>query len=166
MKIDKKKIELIKIVFFDFDGVFTDNSVLVSEDGTESVICSREDGMGISLLKKINIKAYIISSEKNPVVSKRANKLNIKCFQNIDNKSKTIQEICSENRVQLSETIFVGNDINDIDALKIVGISIGVNDAHKDVIPYTDFITQRKGGKGAVREICDLLYNARNKNVY
>ena len=163
MKISKTKLREVKAIFFDFDGVFTDNKVLLCEDGKESVICSREDGMGIGLLEKIGLLKFIISSEVNPVVSTRAIKLQIPCEQAVKNKAQVIQKICKKNQITAKNIIYVGNDINDIDAFAIAGISIAVNDSHNDVFQHVDYVTKKNGGNGAVREICDLLYYSRKK---
>jgi 3-deoxy-D-manno-octulosonate 8-phosphate phosphatase (KDO 8-P phosphatase) len=162
MKIDKKKLASIKIVFFDFDGVFTDNKVYISEDGLESVVCSRSDGMGIKRLKSIGIEPYIISTEVNPVVSARAKKLSIDCQQAIDNKEEALKNICLEKNIDLKDTMFVGNDINDISALDIVGIAIAVNDSEEEIFPHVDYVTKRKGGNGAIREVCDAIFHSIN----
>lgn len=162
MKIDKKKLASIKIVFFDFDGVFTDNTVYVSEEGLESVVCSRSDGMGIKRLQSIGIEPYIISTEVNPVVSARAKKLSIDFQQAIENKEEALKDICLEKNVDLKDTIFVGNDINDISALNIVGIAIAVNDSEEEILSHVDYVTKRKGGNGAVREVCDLIFHSKN----
>lgn len=148
----------IELIAFDFDGVFTDNSVLVSETGEESVRCNRSDGLGLSRLKKMGIKLIIVSTEKNPVVSKRALKLDLPCRQNVEDKAKEIIEICNEFNVSPSKTMFVGNDINDIPAFLEVGCPVAVNDAYPEVLAYVKYRTQRNGGYGAVREICDLVY--------
>jgi len=153
---DLKKIQL---VIFDFDGVFTDNNVNISENGLESVNCCRSDGLGISRLKSIGIPNYIISTESNKVVSVRAKKLNIPVFQNIKDKSQAVSSLCKELGINLKNTMFVGNDINDIPALKIVGFPVAVSDCYDEILPYVIFKTQKKGGRGAVREICDLIFN-------
>jgi YrbI family 3-deoxy-D-manno-octulosonate 8-phosphate phosphatase len=148
----------IKIVVFDFDGVFTNNKVIVNELGLEAVICNRSDGIGLSRLKSIGVKSFIISTEKNKVVLKRAEKLKIKCYNNIDDKSKILNNICNEENVNLKDVCFVGNDINDIPALEICGFPVGVKDSYDEIKPYIKFITKNKGGEGAVREICDLIF--------
>ena len=148
----------IKIVVFDFDGVFTNNKVIVNELGLEAVICNRSDGIGLSRLKSIGVKSFIISTEKNKVVLKRAEKLKIKCYNNIDDKSKILKNICNEENVNLKDVCFVGNDINDIPALEICGFPVGVKDSYDEIKPYIKFTTKNKGGEGAVREICDLIY--------
>jgi 3-deoxy-D-manno-octulosonate 8-phosphate phosphatase (KDO 8-P phosphatase) len=152
-------LEKVKLVIFDFDGVFTDNSVYISHDGIESVKCHRSDGLGISKLKALKIPTYIISTESNIVVSVRAKKLKIPVFQNIKDKSESVKLLCKELGIKLENTMFVGNDINDIPALKIVGFPLAVFDSYDEIIPHVIYKTKKKGGFGAVREICDLLYN-------
>ena len=152
-------LEKVKLVIFDFDGVFTDNSVYISQDGIESVKCHRSDGLGISKLKALKIPTYIISTEPNIVVSVRAKKLKIPVFQNIKDKSKSVKILCKELGIKLENTMFVGNDINDIPALKIVGFPVAVFDAYDEIKPHVMYKTKKRGGHGAVREICDLLYN-------
>ncbi len=123
-------IRKIRLVAFDFDGVFTDNMVYVLQDGSEAVRCNRSDGIGLQKLKKLGIAAVIISTESNPVVSARAQKLKIRCFQNCEDKRKTLENVVQESGISLDEVAFVGNDINDQPCLNHVGLPIVVNDAH------------------------------------
>ena len=150
----------VRLIAFDFDGVFTDNTVYVSQNGEESVRCWRSDGLGLSRLKEIGVQAFIISTEANPVVSVRAQKLQLPCKQGVDNKANAILATCEELNIAPQETIFVGNDINDIPAFQSIGIPISVADAYPEIYPYVLYRTQKPGGFGAVREICDLVYNA------
>lgn len=150
-------IREIRLIAFDFDGVFTDNMVYVFEDGREAVRCSRGDGMGLQKLKRLGIETLIISTERNPVVSARAQKLNIRCVQDCPDKRAELEKITQELGISLAQTAFVGNDINDRACLTCVGLPIVVQDAHPDVLPLARYRTQRSGGKGAVREICDLF---------
>ena len=147
----------MRLVAFDFDGVFTDNSVYVSEDGTESVRCSRSDGIGLRKLENLGIQTIIISTEVNPVVSVRSKKLNIKCMQGVEDKAKALLDIAKDMSLELSQMAFVGNDINDLPGLKIVGLPIVVQDALPDVLPYAKYCTETPGGYGAVREVCDMF---------
>ena len=153
----KNAIRKIRLVAFDFDGVFTDNMVYVFEDGSEAVRCSRGDGIGLQKLKRLGIEAVIISTESNPVVSARARKLKIRCVQNCSDKRKALEEIVQETGISLDEVAFVGNDINDLECLTKVGLPIVVNDAHQDVISIARYQTHNPGGYGAVREVCDLF---------
>ena len=152
-----KIILRIRLIAFDFDGVFTDNMVYVFEDGSEAVRCFRSDGIGLQKLKKMGIESAIISTEANPVVSARARKLKIRCVQNCADKRKTLEDIAGETGISLAEVAFVGNDINDLSCLQCVALPIVVADAHRDVIPIALYQTQNPGGYGAVREVCDLF---------
>jgi len=153
----KKIIRKIRLVAFDFDGVFTDNMVYVFQNGTEAVRCSRGDGIGLQKLKQLGIETVIISTEANPVVSARAEKLKMRCVQDCSDKRAELEKITQELGISLTEVAFVGNDINDRACLTCVGLPIVVQDAHPDVLPLAIYRTQRPGGYGAVREICDLF---------
>ena len=157
----KEKLSNIKLAIFDFDGVFTNNKVIVSEDGFESVVCCRSDGIGLSRINQIGIKSYVISSELNPVVKARCKKLKIPVIQGVENKKKAIEELCKSINISPKECLFLGNDINDICALEIVGCPIGVADAYEEINNYIIHKTKTRGGEGAVREVCDLIFNHR-----
>jgi YrbI family 3-deoxy-D-manno-octulosonate 8-phosphate phosphatase len=153
----QKRLCQIRLVAFDFDGVFTDNMVYVFENGSEAVRCFRSDGIGLKKLKQAGIETVIISTESNPVVSARADKLKIRCFQNCEEKRKILESLAQEMGISLGEIAFVGNDINDRSCLTCVGLPIVVHDAHPDVISLALYRTKAHGGHGAVREICDLF---------
>ena len=153
----QEAIRKIRLVAFDFDGVFTDNMVYVLQDGSEAVRCNRSDGIGLQKLKKMGIETLIISTESNPVVSARAQKLKIRCIQNCEDKRQTLTNVAHEFGISLDEIAFVGNDINDRSCLTSVGFPIVVHDAHLEVIPLAAYRTEAGGGHGAVREICDLF---------
>lgn len=151
----------VRLIAFDFDGVFTDNTVYVSQDGIETVRCWRSDGLGLSRLASVGVSAFIISTEVNPVVTARAQKLKLACKQGVSDKAAAILEVCNALDISPRETMFVGNDINDIPAFQAIGLPVGVADAYPEIYPYVLYRTQKSGGFGAVREICDLVYNAR-----
>jgi len=150
-------IRRIRLVAFDFDGVFTDNMVYVFEDGSEAVRCFRSDGIGLQKLKNLGIETIVISTEANPVVSARAHKLKIRCVQNCRDKRAVLEKTAQDQGIGLTEVAFVGNDINDLPCLECVALPIVVQDALPDVVPTAIYRTQRPGGHGAVREICDLF---------
>lgn len=151
----------IRLLFLDFDGVFTDNHVFVFQDGREAVRCSRFDGIGLRRLERAGIEACIVSTEVNSVVGARAAKLKIAHRQGLDDKVSAATEMAAERGLDLSACGFVGNDVNDIPLLQRVGLPLGVADAHEDIWPYVRWITRRPGGAGAVREICDAFGAAR-----
>jgi len=150
----------VKLLVFDFDGVFTDNRVYVSQDGSESVLCWRSDGLGLSKVKQFGIPVWVISTERNPVVSARCNKLQIDCIPGCEDKLAALKDIARQHGCLLKETAFVGNDINDQSCLEAVGLPIVVADAHPDVVNCALYTTLNPGGRGAVREICDLIVPA------
>ena len=150
----------IKAIAFDFDGVFTDNRVYVTQNGEEAVVCDRSDGMGISMLRKVGIPLVIISTEKNPVVAVRGAKLNIDVLQGIENKLPILTEWTVENQLTLDQVAFIGNDINDVECLNAVGLGIAVADAYPVAVDAADLVLTKKGGQGAVREIADLWLSA------
>jgi len=152
-----KRIDRVRVVAFDFDGVFTDNTVYVSEKGEESVRCWRGDGLGLQKLAAAGIESFILSTETNAVVAMRAKKLKSLCFHGVADKLEELTRLVAERGVDLSETAYVGNDINDADCLRAVGLAIVVADAHPDVMGIAHYVTRRAGGRGAVREVCDLL---------
>ena len=153
------KIRNLKILFFDFDGVFTNNLVIVSETGVESVLCSRLDGIGISKLRKKGHICFVVSSESNDVVLRRCEKLQIDCLHNVEDKMVSVKKILNQYDYTADEALFVGNDVNDIPGFMSVGLCIGVSDRHPDINSYLDYITSSDGGNGAVREICDKVFS-------
>lgn len=153
----------VELIAFDFDGVFTDNTVQVSQDSVESVRCWRSDGLGLSRLRSLGVPLFIVSTETNPVVAARANKLKLPCRQGIEDKAAAILNLCRELGVDPRRTLFVGNDINDIPAFNSVGIPVAVADAYPEVFPHVLARTARPGGQGAVREVCDWVYEAKSR---
>jgi 3-deoxy-D-manno-octulosonate 8-phosphate phosphatase (KDO 8-P phosphatase) len=153
----EEHIRAVRLVAFDFDGVFTDNMVYVFQDGSEAVRCFRGDGIGLRKLERMGIETIIISTETNPVVSARSRKLGIRCVQGCEDKRAALETIIQEIGLALEQVAFVGNDINDIPCLTCVGLPIVVQDAHPDVIPHAWYQARARGGHGAVREICDLF---------
>ena len=152
-----KIIRNIRLVAFDFDGVFTDNSVFVFEDGREAVRCLRSDGLGIGKLKALGLSVVVVSTEVNPVVQARSRKLVIKCINGCEDKLAVINTLAAEAGISLDQVAFVGNDVNDLPCLTSVGLPIVVKDAHEDVVPYASYQTTVAGGYGAVREVCDMF---------
>ena len=154
------ELRRIRFVAFDFDGVFTDDAVYVSQEGAELVRCWRGDGLGLRKLEALGIGSAILSTEVNPVVGLRARKMRIRCFQGLENKRVSLDTLAAEVDLPLDQFAFVGNDINDLVCLSAVGLPIGVRNAHGDVLSCVRYLTDLPGGHGAVREICDALARA------
>jgi 3-deoxy-D-manno-octulosonate 8-phosphate phosphatase (KDO 8-P phosphatase) len=151
----EQRIRSIRLIAFDFDGVFTDNLVYVFQNGSEAVCCHRGDGIGLEKLKRLNIATMILSTEVNPVVGARSQKLGIFCLQGCQDKLAALEKVALERKISLQQVAFVGNDINDLACLRLVGLPIVVRDAHPDVVPVAAWRTEALGGRGAVREVCD-----------
>lgn len=154
--------EKINLVVLDFDGVLTDNRVEVDQDGKESVIAHRGDGMGIRLLKEAGCKLMILSTESNPVVSARAKKLGLPVYQGINNKGAALKELLATENINKENVVYVGNDINDLGCFEIAGCAVAVADAHPDLLSKADLILSKFGGYGAVRELCDMILIQKN----
>jgi YrbI family 3-deoxy-D-manno-octulosonate 8-phosphate phosphatase len=152
-----ERVRRVRLVGFDFDGVFTDNSVYVFEDGREAVRCSRADGIGLAKLARFGVGAVIISTEVNPVVSARAKKLGVLCVQGCEDKPSALERILGERNLTFDQAAFVGNDVNDLTCLEKVHLPIVVQDAHPDVASVATYRTRAPGGYGAVREVCDIF---------
>jgi N-acylneuraminate cytidylyltransferase len=150
----------------DFDGVHTDDLVEVLQDGTESVTVSRSDGMGIGMLREAGFPMLILSKERNPVVEARGRKLGVETVYGIDEKVNVLRQWCEQKGIPLSRVIYVGNDVNDIGCLDIVGWPVVVPDAHPLAKKAARITLTRHGGRGALRELADAILAGRSpKNV-
>ena len=156
-RIEKICAQDIDLIVYDFDGVMTDNSVLVFQDGTEAIIANRADGLGVDLIKKLNIKQLILSTETNSVVQARADKLGLEVIASCKDKKSALEEYCLENGFDLKKIIYVGNDLNDLEAMKIVGYPVAPADAYHEILKIASLITKAKGGEGVVRELVDFI---------
>lgn len=153
--------ENIKLIVSDFDGVMTDNRVWIDETGKEMVCVSRADGQAVHMLRTMGITLLILSTEVNGVVEKRAEKLNVECIQCVTDKASCLKKYCDKKNISLGNVAYIGNDINDLEALKIAGIKIVPNDAYDEVKKISDFVTDTKGGYGVIREIAGIIKNSR-----
>ncbi len=149
--------EPVRALFLDFDGVLTDNRVWTDESGRELVAASRGDGFGVALLKKAGIDVIVISKERNPVVSARCKKMGVDYVQGVDDKTEILKREQAERKLDPSQTVFVGNDLNDLPVFPLVGCAVAVSDAVPEVLAQADLVLEKKGGHGAVRELCDLI---------
>jgi len=148
----------ISLVVMDFDGVLTDNMVYVDENGIEKVATSRGDSMGIRLVRESTpIEFMVISTEVNPVVTTRCDKLKLEVFQGIKDKPGVLRNIMQQKGIPAEEIVFIGNDVNDLGCLELAGYAVVPADAEPKVIRSADLVLNRKGGRGAVREFCDML---------
>ena len=153
----------VDLLVLDFDGVMTDDRVLVDQDGIESVWCHRGDGMGIARLRDAGVPIVVLSTETNPVVGARCAKLRIDVMQSCDDKLRQLRQLAGARGVAASRIAFVGNDVNDLPGLHWVGVPIAVADAAPDVRAACRYVTRRPGGHGAVREVAEWILAARQQ---
>lgn len=151
----------VDAVITDFDGVHTPDTAYVGADGGEVVQVSRSDGLGVERLRKAGIPFLILSKETNPVVLGRAAKLQVDVVNATEDKATALQKWLADTGVPAQRAAYVGNDINDLAPMAIVGWPIAVPDAHPDVLAAARIVLSRSGGAGAVREVCERVLAAR-----
>lgn len=151
----------VDAVITDFDGVHTPDTAYVDEHGTETVRVSRSDGMGVARLRAAGVKFLILSKETNPVVAARGAKLKVEVAHGIENKAEYVARWLADESINPARVAYLGNDINDLGAMALVGWPITVADAHHDVHLAARHTLTRKGGHGAVRELAELVLAAR-----
>lgn len=158
----KVKASKIKVMAFDVDGVFTDGSLTFDQDGKEYKTFNAKDGQGIVCVEKAGIVTVIITARKNGTVEHRANNLGItELHQGIKYKLPVLEQIVKERGFTMEEVSYMGDDLPDICILEKVGLACCPNDAVDEVKNISDFISSKKGGRGAIRELCDFVLNAK-----
>ena len=148
----------VELVVFDFDGVMTDNRVWVDQDGREMVAANRSDSLGLSRMRGAGVDALVLSREVNPVVAARCRKLDVPFIQGETDKAQALINIIKKRQIAPEHVVYVGNDINDLPCFPVVGCAVAVADALPEVSEQADLVLSQRGGHGAVREICDLIY--------
>lgn len=160
----KSRAEKIKLFILDVDGVLTDGRIIYGDAGDELKCFNVQDGLGIYLLSKIGIPTVIITAKKSPVVKRRAKDSHIaKVYQNARDKWKVYQKVKKKFHVTDEEVCFIGDDLLDLPILVKSGLSVSVPNGVDEVRARTHYITQRRGGEGAVREVVDLILKSQNQ---
>ena len=152
--VNRKKLDLI---VYDFDGVLTDNKVFVFEDGREGVYCSRADGWAVQQIKGLGIHQIIVSTEKNGIVKARAKKLGVEVIHGVDNKHDVLMRYCRAKNYALKKVLYIGNDVNDLEAMKLIGYPLAPQDAHCGILKIAKIVISKNGGHGVVREFFDNI---------
>jgi len=160
MEKDNKKILLDEVdaFIFDFDGVLTNNLVYLDQNGVESVRCDRADGLAFDALRKLKKSVYILSTEKNAVVSARAKKLNIPVLQGVSDKAEEIKALSERKGYNSNNILYVGNDINDYHAMQLCGYTACPSDSHDLIRSMVTIVLKAKGGCGVVRELLENYF--------
>jgi N-acylneuraminate cytidylyltransferase len=153
----------VDAVVTDFDGVHTDDGAIVDEDGYEAVRVSRADGLGVERLRNAGVPIMILSKETNRVVRARATKLGVEVRHGIEGKVEVVRDWLGRQDIAPERAAYLGNDINDLGPMALVGWPIAVADAHPAVRRAARLVLSHSGGHGAVRELCDLVLEARER---
>ena len=152
---------MIKLIIFDFDGVFTDNLVSTGSSGEELITCSKSDSLYLNIFKKNHpeINLLVLTSEVNQCVQNRLEKLKLEYKLNVSSKECEVKKQLDKRKILANEVVYVGNDLNDVNAMKLCGIPISIKGSPDEVLNISTYTTKNEGGKGAVREVLELLHN-------
>ncbi len=145
----------IDVFIFDFDGVLTNNCVYLDQLGKELVMCSRADGLAFDVLRKLEKPTYIISTEKNPVVTARAKKIRIPVIQGVNNKLDILLKLTRDHGFALEKVLYVGNDLNDFHVMKSCGYTVCPADSHPTIQGLSNIVLKSNGGSGVARELLE-----------
>ncbi len=159
----RKKARKIKFLLLDVDGVLTDGGIYIDDRGIETKRFDVRDGQGITLLRRAGIEVGFMTGRSSNIVRVRARELGVRIIhQGVRNKAEAYRRIKQKNRLEDESVAYVGDDIADVPILRRAGLAIVVRDAWDGVRPYADYVAQADGGRGAVREVCELLLKAQN----
>ena len=154
----------VRLLCIDVDGVLTDAGMYYGPDGEVMKKFNTRDGMGLARVRAAGVAVAIISGEDSAIVHARAAKLQIDdVFSGVSNKLAVVDQLCTRNGLHLEQVAFIGDDLNDLPALECVGLPCAVADAAEPVKSVAAYVTERRGGDGAVREVCELLVAARQE---
>jgi len=157
-----KRAEQIELAIFDVDGVLTDGGLMLGENGNEYKVFHSRDGLGLVMLRETGCHIAVISGRSSSIVSERMATLGIEyVYQGQNDKGKALDDLLSKLNVEAKATAYVGDDFIDLPAMRRVGFAIAVADAHPLVIKHAHWVTKEKGGRGAAREVCELIMHAR-----
>ncbi|MDH4188395.1 MAG: HAD-IIIA family hydrolase [Nitrospira sp.] len=163
-KVSPKLLQQIRLFATDVDGVLTDAGMYYAESGDEWKKFNTRDGMGLKLLQKAGIVTAIVTQERTKIVARRAAKLTIpELHQGVMDKLSLVRDMAARHGLTLGQIAYIGDDVNDLETLKEVGFSATPADGMPQVAAVVDYICQKKGGEGAVREICEMILNARQQ---
>lgn len=159
-----QKAKDVRLLILDVDGVLTDGRIVIDDRGMESKFFDEKDGHGLKLLMRAHIEVVLLSGRESAATRHRASELGIsKVYQNIHNKTEAYQHILKASGVKDQEVGYVGDDLVDLPLLKRAGFSAVVADSVKEIKPFADYVTEKEGGRGAIREIIELILKSQGK---
>ncbi len=160
----QERLAAVRLLAMDVDGVLTDGGIVLSGTDEETKRFHVADGLGIQLLLKVGIAVVWISGRTSPVVERRARELGVsQLFQNTPNKSVALARLIEAYTLSPANIAYVGDDLNDLPAFSIAGVKFAPANAIAEIKGLADFVTERRGGDGAVREVCDVILKAQGK---
>ncbi len=158
----RKKCSKIKFVLSDVDGVLTDGGMYYSETGKILKKFNTKDGMAVELLKENGIETIFITKENSTIAKKRALKLNLlACYTGIKNKELHLQKILKKYKTTSEELVYIGDDVNDLEIMKLVGFSAAPKDCNEKIKKICHYLCKKNGGEGVLREVADLIIDSK-----
>lgn len=152
------KIRKVKALILDVDGVLTDGRIIISDDGQETKCFNVRDGHGLKMVRRAGVEVMFLTGRKSRVVEHRARELGVeRVYQGALDKLAVLDEILGSTGLTPGQVAYMGDDIVDLPVLRRAGFSVTVSDAHEDVLKAVDLVTQNPGGRGAVREVCEII---------
>ena len=159
-----ERAKKIKLLLLDVDGVLTDGRIIYDSKGRDMKLFDVHDGMGVYLLKKSGIKTVLITAKGSRAIKPRAKDMQVEeVYENISPKSSVLDKILKKYKVAVEEVCFVGDDLVDLCLMKRVGFAVAVFNAIPEIKQHSHYITLREGGRGAVREVAELLLKTQGK---
>jgi len=158
------KIGKVKVLILDVDGVLTDGRIVISDDGQETKCFNVRDGHGLKMIRRAGVEVMFLTGRKSRVVEHRARELGVeRLYQGALDKLAVLQEILNSTGLSRGQVAYMGDDIVDLPVLRRAGFSVTVSDAHEDVLKAVDLVTKNPGGRGAVREVCEIILKVQGK---
>lgn len=156
------KAKAVTLLAMDVDGVLTDGSLYFGNSGEEMKAFSILDGLGIKLLRDAGVTPALITGRRSELVARRAAELGIELiYQGREDKRVALEELCRDQQLELSQVAYVGDDLPDLGAIRAAGLGITVANGHHYVAAHADLQTRAAGGNGAIREVCDVILEAK-----
>ncbi len=160
----ERRAALVKVMIFDVDGVLTDGSLTYGADGEVTKTFNVLDGLGIQMLARVGLVTAIISARQSPIVARRAQDLGIHyVYQGKHDKRVAFAELMERTGARADECGYIGDDVIDVPLLRAVGFAVTVPNGHLDAREFAHYLTRAGGGRGAVREVCDIVLHAQGK---